>query len=187
MKNCYIRKLRAIEAAIIKEAEERNKIAKEFDVQSDIEMPRIYKKYITDNKPPIDPLISKAYNKSKLFILSHSAYTLEKQENKGMLESVLGIFNKKQEQTEMPLEKLVDEISGEEIEKLEIIEQAWNIEALYKGVQEVINRRALNQNEITKIIYGLKLAYCENHLALANTMRSAIVPLFNKNRICISL
>jgi hypothetical protein len=174
MKNCYIRKLRAIEAAIIKETQERNKLAKEFDVQSDIEMPRIYKKYITDNKPPVDSLISKAYNKSKLFILSHSAYTLEKQENKGVLGSVLGIFNKKQEQ-EVPLEKLVDEISSEEVKELEIIEQAWNIEALYKGVQDVINRRALDQHEITKIIYSLKLAYCENHVALANAIRVAIV------------
>eukprot|EP00826_Nyctotherus_ovalis_P023745 TRINITY_DN1825_c0_g5_i1.p1 TRINITY_DN1825_c0_g5~~TRINITY_DN1825_c0_g5_i1.p1 ORF type:complete len:182 (-),score=42.51 TRINITY_DN1825_c0_g5_i1:506-1051(-) len=179
MKNCYIQRLRAIEKEIIRETQAREKLAKEFDVQSDVEMPRIYKKYITERQAPVDSLVLKAYNKSRLFLLSHSAYTLEKEETKGVLGSVLGMFSKKPETPEKPLERLVDEINPEEIEKLDTIEKAWNIEALYKGIQEVINRRAFNQNEIAKIIYSLKLAYCENHVALSNAMQIATVTSHN--------
>ena len=177
MKNCYVQKLRSIEAEIIKENELKEKMKKEFDVQSDSEMPRIYKKYITEQQVIIDPPIYKAYNKSQRFILSRSVNFLDKQENKGIIGSVFGMFGRKPD-AKPTFEKPMDEITPEEISKLEIIERGWNIEELYKVIQEVIEHKSRDPNEIAKIIYTLKLAFCENHIALSNAIKVAIVFLY---------
>lgn len=58
-------------------------------------MPRIYKKYITDQAPAIDAQIDKSYSRSRLFILSHDVQQAAKPEAKGVLGSVFGMFAKK--------------------------------------------------------------------------------------------
>jgi len=176
-KNCYISRLRMIENEIIKENKEKERIKNEFDVQSDIEMPRIYKKYIIEKDPGVDPMIGKAYEKSKLFIFSHNIQSeAYKTESGGIFKSVIGIFGKK---PEVPVlcDNPMDEISTAEKEKLELIEKQWDIENLYKGVQEAITRKARDQNEITKILFTIKIAFCENHVALANSIRNIQVTL----------
>ena len=157
---------------------------KEFDVQSDIEMPRIYKKYITEQQPPVNLPIEKTYNKSKLFILSHDVpHSVPKPETAGVLKSVFGMFGKKAESSSSSnagtIDKLFDEVTPEETEKLEALEKAWDVEGLYKGVQDVIAKRARDQNEITKLIYTIKIGFCENHVALSNAIRSIIVILLD--------
>ena len=60
-------------------------------------MPRIYKKYITEQQDAVEQQVNKAYNHSKLFILSHDVHTI-KAESKGVLGSVFGMFAKKAEE-----------------------------------------------------------------------------------------
>ena len=66
----------------------------------------------------------------------------------------------------------------EEVEQLQELEKKWDIEGLYKGVQQAIAKRAKDQNAIAKLLYSLKIGFCENHVALANAIRAAMVFTF---------
>ncbi len=68
----------------------------EFDVQSDPEMPTIYRKYILDRQIAVADYIARALRHSRQFVVLHEVYKF-KEESKGLFGSLLGAFGHKSE------------------------------------------------------------------------------------------
>ncbi len=57
-------------------------------------MPKIYRKYITEQKSAVQDYMEKALRHSRQFVMLHEVYKF-REESKGLLGSVLGMFGKK--------------------------------------------------------------------------------------------
>ena len=169
----YTQQINQINENIKKEKEKMERLKKEFDVQSDPEMPRIYQKYIAELQSyTLDPYIEQALRHSRRFVLSQKVYEMKKTD-KGFIGNVIQAFSKNNqfEFIEVSAEdiKEIDKLKLKELEKIE------NLEQLYKGLQLSIESKVEDQNEVNKWFYNLQLCFCENYIALANLIPIVVV------------
>jgi len=165
--------LNTIKTLINNDRQKNELLKKEFSIQSDPEIPKIFKKYITEQQicKKIDDYIEKALKHSRLFIMSHSVYTIfDESDQKSFLGSLFG------KKPSGPIIKTHDlELQEAEMQKLPDIEKIENLEKLYKSLQTSVSNLVNDQNEVNRWFYNLQLCFCENYIALANLLPISIV------------
>jgi hypothetical protein len=165
----YAQRTKVIQDEYNKQQKKEEMLKKEFD--SDTDTLRVYNTYIKNTSSyTVQSYASKALRNSRLFYLSREVYAT-KVETKGFLDNILSLGKK----PSPAFIEVDNKLKDNELAKLLSLEKIGSLEILFKGLQQSVELRVDDQNEVNKWFYNLQLCFCENYIALANIIPSFIV------------
>lgn len=170
----YAQRANEIKSYFNQQKQKEEALNREFAVESDPDIPRIYQSYIKDpSRFPPRSYAQKALRNSRLFYLSREVYAT-KVETKGFLDS---IFSSLVGKSAPEFVEIGSELKDSEMAELLELERSGNLELIFKGLQRSVKLRVDDQNEVNKWFYNLQLCFCENYIALASVLPSISVSL----------